>query len=111
MVTFNQALYDLYTAGRISVDEALRNADSRTDLQLRIKLSHGVSGDTGDLSMMPGEAIRSFIKDLIKTNTYDHTARWIASGMRRGPKAPLKVSKRPAIGAWQSGQWPSGVRR
>ncbi len=58
MVTFDQALYDLYTAGRIRADEALRNADSRTDLQLRIKLSHGVSSDTGDLSMMPREATR-----------------------------------------------------
>ena len=54
MMTFDQSLYDLYVAGRISAEEALRNADSRTDLQLRIKLSQGVSPDTEGLSIAPG---------------------------------------------------------
>ena len=53
MMTFDQALYDLYAAGKISVEEALRNADSRTDLQLRIKLSQGVSPITKGLSITP----------------------------------------------------------
>jgi len=35
------------------VEEALRNADSRTDLQLRIKLSQGVSPVTKGLSITP----------------------------------------------------------
>ncbi|HZR34661.1 MAG TPA: PilT/PilU family type 4a pilus ATPase [Nevskia sp.] len=39
MHSFDQSLYDLYEAGRISLDEARRNADSRTDLALRIRLS------------------------------------------------------------------------
>lgn len=39
MQSFDQSLYELYLAGRISLDEALRNADSRTDLGLRIRLS------------------------------------------------------------------------
>lgn len=39
MQTFDQALFDLYKAGTISLDEALRNADSANNLRLRIKLS------------------------------------------------------------------------
>lgn len=39
MHAFDQSLYELYQSGRISLDEALRNADSRTDLGLRIRLS------------------------------------------------------------------------
>ncbi len=36
MQTFDLALYNLYTAGRITLEEALNNADSRTDLQAKI---------------------------------------------------------------------------
>jgi twitching motility protein PilU len=45
MQTFDQALYDLYAAGKISYDEAIRNADSANELRLKIKLAEG-----GDLS-------------------------------------------------------------
>jgi twitching motility protein PilU len=38
MKTFDQALYDLYEGGLISYEEALRNADSKNELRLRIKL-------------------------------------------------------------------------
>ena len=38
MHTFDQALFDLYESGRISYEDALRNADSLNDLRLRIKL-------------------------------------------------------------------------
>ncbi|NLD70799.1 MAG: PilT/PilU family type 4a pilus ATPase [Limnobacter sp.] len=39
MQTFDQALFDLYEAGRISYEDALRNADSVNDLRLNIKLN------------------------------------------------------------------------
>jgi twitching motility protein PilU len=39
MQTFDQALFDLYEAGRISYEDALRNADSVNDLRLSIKLN------------------------------------------------------------------------
>lgn len=45
MQTFDQALFDLYTEGRISYEEALRNADSANELRLQIKLAEG--GDLG----------------------------------------------------------------
>ncbi len=38
MKTFDQALFDLYEADLISLEEALRNADSMNELRLRIKL-------------------------------------------------------------------------
>lgn len=38
MQTFDQALFDLYESGRISYEDALRNADSVNDLRLMIKL-------------------------------------------------------------------------
>jgi len=39
MQTFDQSLYDLYKGGRITLDEAIRNADSQNNLRLRVKLS------------------------------------------------------------------------
>ncbi|GAA4428984.1 PilT/PilU family type 4a pilus ATPase [Acidovorax lacteus] len=54
MCTFDQALYQLFQAGKISLEEALHNADSRTDLALRIRLAAGVKpGETGELSIEP----------------------------------------------------------
>ncbi|MDP5238103.1 PilT/PilU family type 4a pilus ATPase [Uliginosibacterium sp. 31-16] len=43
MQTFDQALFDLYEAGLINFEDALRNADSVNDLRLQIKLNskHG----------------------------------------------------------------------
>jgi len=38
MKTFDQALFDLYEADQITLDDALRNADSQNELRLRIKL-------------------------------------------------------------------------
>jgi twitching motility protein PilU len=38
MQTFDQALFDLYQDGKISYEDALRNADSVNDLRLTIKL-------------------------------------------------------------------------
>ena len=38
MQTFDQALFDLYNEGAISYDEAIRNADSKNELRLQIKL-------------------------------------------------------------------------
>ena len=38
MKTFDQALFELFEDGKISYEDALRNADSRNELRLRIKL-------------------------------------------------------------------------
>jgi twitching motility protein PilU len=39
MQTFDQALFDLYKAGTISKDEALKNADSANNVRLKIKFA------------------------------------------------------------------------
>lgn len=39
MQTFDMALYDLYNAGKISLDEALKNADGENNLRLKIELA------------------------------------------------------------------------
>jgi twitching motility protein PilU len=38
MKTFDQALFELYEAGVISYEDALRNADSKNELRLKVKL-------------------------------------------------------------------------
>jgi twitching motility protein PilU len=59
MQTFDQSLFDLYEAGLISYEDALRNADSLNDLRLEIKL-HGkeaknrnIFAGIGGLDMVP----------------------------------------------------------
>jgi twitching motility protein PilU len=39
MQTFDQALYELYKIGKISLEDALKNADSANNLRLRVKLA------------------------------------------------------------------------
>ncbi|GFZ94795.1 PilT/PilU family type 4a pilus ATPase [Dyella caseinilytica] len=48
MMTFDQSLVQLYQAGEISYEDALRHADSSNEVRLRIKLSQG--GDAHTLS-------------------------------------------------------------
>lgn len=48
MNTFDQALHKLWLSGRISEDEALRNADAVNDLRLKMKMSLLESKDEGD---------------------------------------------------------------
>ena len=50
MKTFDQALFDLFEADRISLEEALRNADSVNELRLRIKLQGKASKDSDKLA-------------------------------------------------------------
>jgi twitching motility protein PilU len=61
MRTFDSALYHLYREGKISLEEALRNADSKNNLRLKITLAESdVSGKkaeelTGGLSLVDKE--------------------------------------------------------
>jgi len=55
MQTFDQALLELYQAGKIDYDEALRNADSQNELRLQIKLASGEDRSTGGLSLQSKE--------------------------------------------------------
>ena len=44
MRTFDGALFELYKEGKVSLEEALRNADSQNNLRLRISLSEKSAG-------------------------------------------------------------------
>ncbi|MCF6354120.1 MAG: PilT/PilU family type 4a pilus ATPase [Candidatus Polarisedimenticolaceae bacterium] len=48
MQTFDQALYTLYKAGKIELDEALSHADSRNNLSLKIRLDESADVDSPD---------------------------------------------------------------
>jgi twitching motility protein PilU len=50
--TFDQHLYLLLEAGRITLAEALKFADSRTDLGLKVKLQRGFSAEDNELKVM-----------------------------------------------------------
>lgn len=44
MQTFDSALFKLYDEGKVTLEEALQNADSRNNLRLQIQLKQGVPG-------------------------------------------------------------------
>lgn len=52
MQTFDQALYDLYAAGKISYDDALNSADSRNEVRLMIKLGAEAGNFANDEMML-----------------------------------------------------------
>jgi twitching motility protein PilU len=56
MKTFDQSLFDLYSAGKITIEEALRNADSQTDLAVRVRLTGKNFSSSGPaLGLKPDE--------------------------------------------------------
>ena len=59
MQTFDHALIELFKQGRITEEEAIRNADSANNLRLKINLASGVSGQQpaikGGLSLINEE--------------------------------------------------------
>jgi twitching motility protein PilU len=63
MKTFDQSLFELYETGFISYEDALRNADSKNELRLRIKLEskreNKVMDDGGVLKIVEEEDGRS----------------------------------------------------
>ncbi len=65
MQTFDQALFDLYLAGKITYDDALRSADSQNEVRLMIKLSadHS-SGFTSEESFMTLSTVDEVKEDL-----------------------------------------------
>jgi twitching motility protein PilU len=48
--TFDQALFKLYKEGKISKDEAIKNADSKNNVALQIRLSEGMESGGGKSS-------------------------------------------------------------
>jgi twitching motility protein PilU len=59
MQTFDQAIFKLYQDGVISIEEALRNADSQNNLRLKISLSEGVVEVSNSLKVEKDDDDRS----------------------------------------------------
>jgi twitching motility protein PilU len=57
MQCFDQHLFDLFRAGAISFDEALRNADSANNLRLRVRLTDGDAGELSKNTPAPEPAV------------------------------------------------------
>lgn len=51
MHTFDQSLFDLFTQNDITLAQAIDNADSKTDLSLRVRLSAGKPADANGLTI------------------------------------------------------------
>jgi twitching motility protein PilU len=64
MQTFDQALFDLYEGGTISYEEAMRNADSKNELRLRIKLESKRDSTVAD---QQAESLRIMEEDTART--------------------------------------------
>ena len=64
MQTFDQALFDLYEEGTISYEEAMRNADSKNELRLRIKLESKRDSSASD---QQAESLRIMEEDTART--------------------------------------------
>jgi len=63
MKTFDQALFDLYEADKITFEDALRNADSMNELRLRIKLEGKAAKDSDKLAGLDHLSIKKDEKE------------------------------------------------
>lgn len=68
MQTFDQSLYKLYKDGKITMDEALRNADSRNNLRLRLRLEDPEQFASDDKLQMKEDEEHIHRADLKKRN-------------------------------------------
>ena len=64
MQTFDQALFTLYETGSITYEEAMRNADSKNELRLRIKLESKRDSSVAD---QQSESLRIMDEDTAQT--------------------------------------------
>ncbi|KZY31656.1 type IV pili twitching motility protein PilT [Oleiphilus sp. HI0081] len=76
MQTFDTALFNLHKAGKISLEEAIKNADSANNLRLKIKLndSNGGEGDSSEPSkdtMVTSSALELSLEEIKKDEPED----------------------------------------
>jgi twitching motility protein PilU len=118
--TFDDALFDLVQSGKITQNEALRNADSRTNLSLRFKLE-GVGTvdvpsfkkDVAYARSAPFENYQTFQIQLVKVTDWPETLtdriEQIENGIRHTltKKGFKEVTENPEIVV----QWALGTRQ
>jgi twitching motility protein PilU len=64
MQTFDQSLFTLYEDGSITYEDAMRNADSKNELRLRIKLE---SKRDSSIAAQQSESLRIMDEDSAQT--------------------------------------------
>lgn len=85
--TLDDSLYDLVLAGKISQDEALRHADSRTNLALRFKLE-GAAFELGTGSSVSG--IKKNVTYAKQVNFSGYRSFRVHCSRFNGPRAELR---------------------
>ena len=96
MQTFDTALYKLYKAGKISLDDALKNADSKNNLRLRVSLDENPAAQAAEASAKsPEKAAPAAGKAAPKAAASDATAKPAAPTPK--PAAPPKAPASPAL--------------
>ena len=86
MQTFDMALLKLYNEGKISEEEAMKNADSANNLRLKMKQKKEISGSTGF----------EIEEDLITEDDYDPDASDPASAFVESRHPPMKSEEKPS---------------
>jgi len=81
MLTFDETIYRLYAAGRISYDEAIEHADSQTDLALRIRLQ-GPEPENGMHHELDNAGIAEVTPPDVKGNTLPPIIEWSPDNQR-----------------------------
>ena len=71
--TFEQSLYKLYKDGKITLDEAMLNADSPTNLHWLV--SHGQSAEEDEAELQRSQPLRSPAKGRTKVTSISHSSR------------------------------------
>ncbi|PKM11291.1 MAG: type IV pili twitching motility protein PilT [Gammaproteobacteria bacterium HGW-Gammaproteobacteria-3] len=69
MQTFDSHLLKLFKAGKITLEEALQNADSPNNLNLKINLSEGLGAATEKKSATSGLSLQAIVKEESKEST------------------------------------------
>jgi len=64
MQTFDQSLFQLYEEGTITYEESMRNADSKNELRLKIKLESKRDSSAAD---QQSESLRILEEDTAQT--------------------------------------------
>ncbi|MHB8472069.1 MAG: PilT/PilU family type 4a pilus ATPase [Gammaproteobacteria bacterium] len=91
MQTFDMALFELYKEGKITMEEALINADSANNLRLRINLSENASARDTGLNLALSETDGDKLRTLPAGSAAAHSAK-VASAANGGTGQKMSLS-------------------
>ena len=108
MKTFDSALFDLVQQGRITQDEALKNADSANNLRLRLKLSGKPVEEPEPAELllrgrMPSDAAKAKADEEAAANGADRDDDPDESGNAEGPGQAIHAAMAASIAGTRDG--------